>query len=74
MSVRQVLRIFVCLGIIAALWLRALNGQRWSGSWLFGGIGLTIALLLIVAMEIAGRRTTRRPRDDVPKRPLGLDV
>jgi hypothetical protein len=73
MSARRLLRIVLSLVIVAVVWIR--TGTEWrsrSGSWLAGAITLSAILILVVIADItAGQR--RRPRDEVPKRPLGLD-
>ena len=63
MSPRKILRIVLVLVVLALLWMRGL-------------ISLPLALLLALAAMVllAGVfRNRRLPRDDVPKRPLGLD-
>jgi hypothetical protein len=75
MSARRLLRIVLSLLIVAVVWLRA--GQEYhsrSGSWLVGAITLSAILILVVIADITGAlQKSRRPRDEVPKRPLGLD-
>jgi ABC-type phosphate transport system permease subunit len=74
MSARRILRIVLSLVILAVVWIRM--GQEWhvrSGSWLVGAITLSIILLLVVIADITGSQR-RRARDEVPKRPLGLDT
>jgi len=74
MSVRRLLRIGLSLGVVAALWTRAVQ-SGWSATWLAGSLVLTLLLLITVAVELSmARKDRRRPADDVPKRPLGLDV
>ena len=73
MSARRLLRIVLSLVILAVLWLRlASEWHSRSGSWLVGAIVLSAILLLVVIAEVTGV-TRRRPRDEVPKKPLGLD-
>jgi uncharacterized protein (DUF58 family) len=63
MSPRKLLRIFLAIVVLALLWMRGL-------------INLTLAallLLLIILLAAATFRKARLPRDEVPKRPLGLD-
>jgi hypothetical protein len=73
MSARRLLRIVLSLVILAILWIRlAGEWQSRSKSWLSGAIVLSVILLAVVIAELAGV-TRRRPRDDVPKKPLGLD-
>jgi hypothetical protein len=75
MSARRLLRIVLSLVILAAVWMRVI--QEWhgrSGPWLIGAITLSALLLLVVIAELTGaQRESRRPRDEVPKKPLGLD-
>jgi hypothetical protein len=76
MSARRILRIVLSLAIVAVVWIRA--GQEWhnrSGSWLAGAITLSAILLLVVIADLtAARQKWRRPSEEVPKRPLGLDI
>jgi hypothetical protein len=76
MSARRLLRIVLSLAIVAVVWIRA--GREWhsrSGSWLAGAITLTVILLLVVLADVTGaQQRWRRERDEVPKRPLGLDT
>jgi hypothetical protein len=63
MSPRKLLRIFLAMVVLALLWMRGL-------------ISLTLTavlLLLIILLGAATFRKRRLPRDEVPKRPLGLD-
>ena len=64
------------LVVIAALWFRAAREWRdQSGLWLWASLSLSVILLLVVAAEVSGiLRKRRRPVDEVPKRPLGLDT
>lgn len=76
MSFRRLLRVVLSLAIIAILWFRA--ARDWhtlSALWLAGSLTLSVLLLLIVLLEVTGaRRRQHRERDQVPKRPLGLDT
>jgi hypothetical protein len=70
MSPRKILRIVVSLGILIVLWLRV--GNEWherSPGWLVGSVVLSVILLLVIFAEFTG---IRKPRDQVPKKPLGL--
>lgn len=74
MSARRLLRIVLSLVILAVVWFRA--AQQWhdrSRTWLAGAVTLSIILLLVVIAEITGVMRGR-PRDEVPKKPLGLDT
>ena len=63
MSARKVLRIVLILVVLALLWMRGLIS-----------LPLAVLLALLVMLLLAGVfRKRRLPRDDVPKRPLGLD-
>jgi hypothetical protein len=76
MSARRLLRIVLSLGLVALVWVRA--GRDWqtrSGSWLAGAITISVILLLVVIADITGaQQKWRRQREEVPKRPLGLDT
>ncbi len=76
MSARRILRIVLSLALVAVVWMRA--GRDWhsrSGSWLAGAITISVILLLVVIADVTGaRQKWRRQRDEVPKRPLGLDT
>ncbi len=76
MSARRILRIVLSLVLIGVVWLRA--GREWhtrSGSWLAGAITISIILLLVVIADVTGaQQKWRRAREEVPKRPLGLDT
>ncbi|HUA20100.1 MAG TPA: hypothetical protein VMB25_15230 [Bryobacteraceae bacterium] len=76
MSPRRLLRIVLSVIIIALIWSRAAREWRYeSGLWLTGAITLSLILLLVVLYEVSSVfRKKRRPADDVPKRPLGLDT
>ena len=69
------MRIVLSVLIIVLLWIRA--AREWndrSGLWLAGSLTLSAILLLIVAAEVTGvQQKWRRMRDQVPKKPLGLD-
>ncbi|HTS51561.1 MAG TPA: hypothetical protein VMH05_26615 [Bryobacteraceae bacterium] len=75
LSPRRILRIVLSLVIIAVLWSRAASNWRdLSGMWLAGSIILSILLLVVVFVEITGmQQKWRKQRDQVPKKPLGLD-
>lgn len=75
LSPRRILRIVLSLVIIAVLWSRtARNWRELSGMWLAGSIILSVLLLLVVIVEVTGmQQRWRKQRDEVPKKPLGLD-
>ena len=63
MSPRKILRIVLVLVVLALLWMRGLIS-----------LPLAVVLALLAMVLLAGVfRKRRLPRDDVPKRPLGLD-
>jgi hypothetical protein len=63
MSPRKILRIVLVLVVLALLWMRGLIS-----------LPLAVLVALLVMVLLAGVfRKRRLPRDDVPKRPLGLD-
>jgi hypothetical protein len=76
MSFRRLLRITLSLGILALLWMRV--GREWqfrSPLWVAGSLTLSLILLLVVIFEVSGiQHKWRRQRDQVPKKPLGLDI
>jgi len=75
MSARRILRIALSLVILVTLWIRV--GSEWSSrsnSWIVGAITLSVILVVVVIAELTGAMQGRRkPRDEVPKKPLGLD-
>ncbi len=75
MSARRLFRVLLSLVLLVWLWTRA--WREWhlrSGLWLFGSITLTVVLLLVIVFEVSGAQNRwRRMRDEVPKKPLGLD-
>ena len=73
MSARRLLRIVLSLVILVVVWMRvAREWQNRSGPWLTGAITISVILLVVVVAEVAGVQKLRR-RDEVPKKPLGLD-
>ncbi len=76
MSPRRLLRIVLSLLILVLLWTRLVREWRdQSGLWLTGGLTLSLLLVLVLIFEVSSAlRKRRRPADDVPKRPLGLDT
>jgi membrane protein implicated in regulation of membrane protease activity len=63
MSPRKLLRIFLVVIILVLLWMPGLI------SWPLAAVLLLLTILLLAGIF----RKRRLPRDDVPKRPLGLD-
>ena len=75
MSFRRLLRIGLSLGILVLLWMRV--GREWqfrSTLWIAGSLTLSLILLLVIVFEATGiQHRWRKQRDQVPKKPLGLD-
>ncbi|MBZ5606876.1 MAG: hypothetical protein LAP38_01350 [Acidobacteriia bacterium] len=75
LPLRRVLRIVLSLVVIVFLWSRI--GRQYrdrSGLWLIGSLTLSLILLLVVIVEATGlQQKWRKQRDQVPKKPLGLD-
>jgi RsiW-degrading membrane proteinase PrsW (M82 family) len=75
MSPRKLLRIVLSVVILTLLWVRISRQWRYESAWwLAGSLTLSALLLLLVIFLVAGVfRKPRLPKDNVPKRPLGLD-
>jgi protein-S-isoprenylcysteine O-methyltransferase Ste14 len=76
MSPRGLLRIFVSVLLVALFWLKvARNGHDWP-VWRIGlGAILSAALIVVVIAQMKRfDRRSHRLRDEVPKKPLGLDT
>ena len=75
MSPRKLLRIVLSVVILALLWMRMARQWRFeSRGWLVGSLTLSVLLLaLVIYLVMTSFRKPRLPRDEVPKRPLGLD-
>jgi hypothetical protein len=74
MSPRKLLRIVLYVVALALLLPRA--AERWghqSNLSLFGSFWLAAILVLVIFLLMGVFRKRRLPRDEVPKRPLGLD-
>jgi len=75
MSFRRLLRIVLSFGILVVLWMRV--GREWqfrSPLWVAGSLTLSLILLLVIIFEVTGiQHKWRSQRDQVPKKPLGLD-
>ena len=74
-SPRRILRVVLSLVILAVLWYRTARDWRdLSGLWIAGTAVLSVLLLLVVIVEVTGmQQKWRKQRDEVPKKPLGLD-
>lgn len=76
MSLRRLLRIVLSIVVIALVWWRV--PREWherSGLWVAGAALLSVVLLLVVIMEATGmQQKWKKQKDEVPKKPLGLDV
>jgi len=61
--------------VLTLLWLRIARQWRYESHWwLAGSVVLSILLLLLILFLIkTSFQKPHDPRDDVPKRPLGLD-
>jgi hypothetical protein len=75
MSYRKLLRIVLSLVVLALLVPRAVRQWRYESNWtLFGSLVLAAALaVLVIYMVATSFRKPRKPRDEVPKNPLGLE-
>jgi RsiW-degrading membrane proteinase PrsW (M82 family) len=75
MSPRKLLRLALSIVILVLLWTRIARQWRYESHWwLVGSLTLSaLLLLLVVFLLVSSFRKPRNPRDDVPKRPLGLD-
>ncbi len=76
LPLRRILRIVLSLVLIGLLWSRLGREYRdRSGLWLAGSLSLSVILLLVVIFEATGlQQKWRKQRDQVPKKPLGLDT
>ncbi len=75
MQVRVLLRVVLSLVIIVLVLFRAVRGWHYESRWwLFGSLALSVILALVVVSELLGvRQRWQKYRDEVPKKPLGLD-
>jgi hypothetical protein len=73
---RRLLRVVLAVVALIFLWTR--TGREWHdrpGLWLAGSITLTAILVLALVFEVSGiQQKWKRMRDEVPKKPLGLDT
>lgn len=75
MSPRKLLRLALSIVVLTLLWLRIARQWRYESHWwLIGSLTLSaLLLLLVIYLLITSFRKPRNLRDEVPKRPLGLD-
>jgi RsiW-degrading membrane proteinase PrsW (M82 family) len=75
MSARKLLRLVLSIVVLVLLWMRIARQWRYeSHLWLAGTLTLSALLLLLVIFLVATMfRKPRNLRDEVPKRPLGLE-
>lgn len=75
MPYRKLFRIVLSVVVLALLVPRLLSQWRFESAWwLAGSLFLAVALAVLVLYLIATSfRKPRKPRDEVPKNPLGLE-
>jgi len=75
LPIRKLLRLVLSVFILTLLWVRIARQWRYESNWwLAGTLTLSLLLVLLVIFLITSVfRKPRNPRDEVPKRPLGLD-
>jgi len=73
---RRLLRIIMALVALIFLWIRTSKELHdGAGLWLVGSIALTLIIVLALVFEVSGiQQKWKRMRDEVPKKPLGLDT
>jgi len=76
MSTRRLLRVVLALVALIFLWMRTSKElPHGAGLWLVGSIALTVIIVLAIVFEVSGiQQRWKRLRDEVPKKPLGLDT
>jgi hypothetical protein len=64
--------------LVALIFLWTRTAREWhdrAGLWLVGSIALTVIIVLAIVFEVSGiQQRWKRLRDEVPKKPLGLDT
>lgn len=75
LPLRKLLRLVLSIIILTLLWMRIARQWRYESHWwLAGSLTLSVLLLALVIFLVLGLfRKPRNLRDEVPKRPLGLD-
>ncbi len=73
MSTRRLFRILACVLLLALLWLRSFRASRHLFGWSVA-LGATIFFVLLLLVMPRLDRKLRKMRDEVPKKPLGLDT
>lgn len=75
MPYRKLLRIVLSILVLALLVPRLVSQWRYESAWwLAGSLFLAVALAVLVVYLIATSfRKPGKPRDEVPKHPLGLE-
>lgn len=75
MSYRKLLRIVLSVVVLALLVPRLVSQWRHESVWwLAGSLFLAMALaVLVIYLVVTSFRKPRKPRDEVPKHPLGLE-
>ena len=73
---RRLLRIALAVVALVFLWTRTSKELHdGAGLWLVGSIALTVIIVLALVFEVSGiQQKWKRMRDEVPKKPLGLDT
>jgi len=76
MSPRRLLRLVIAVVALTFLWIRTSKELHdRAGLWLVGSIALTVVIVLALVFEVSGiQQRWKRMRDEVPKKPLGLDT
>jgi hypothetical protein len=74
MIARRVFRFMMAVGLVGLSWSRATQKDVFQPWWRVLSVALTAMLVGAAFVEIRSfRRGYRRPADEVPKNPLGID-